>query len=386
MKTALVSVPTLISSAMLAGACGSGSGGEEQTIPRVAPNHIEVHSYANEPRAFEGVEGGTVLDDDEGWLYGPFLELKIEETGVVDAFDPPRAAPYRASDGHELVVTYFSEASWSGPPATPMGDERAPEVEGMVEAGDEATPLEGLHLSDAAIVTSVPAGDAPVLEVAHEGRSQAIDLLTGELVATSHGAWEPAAHHIRYRYEDTGQMLEGINPVAPTVEDVAVDLSIEWMARTPWLLDLGYAPDGRAWLIAGPNTPAMVGSGGGQIIETDDPYFNLRASEAFVLVDEAGTEIPAERYLMQQLLLGGGGMLVLEVPDSFTTGTLQVDVGAGTDWLTYGDEEPPSRLPFERRWETPPPADSVEIELVEGTTAPAAVYQTEPVGTHYSYD
>lgn len=378
-RRARAPLPALAFVAVLVAACGSGDGDGDDAVPRVAPDHVEVHSYARGPAEFEGVEGGNVLDDDEGWLFGPFLELKIEETGVVDVFEPPDRAAYQAAEDHELVVTYFSADSQFGA-LSPVGGEREPDIEGGVEVGGEATPLDDLHLGDAAIVTSVPAGETPMLEVVHEGRSQTVDLVTGELVDASDGGYVPASQHIRYRYSGTGRKLEGaVNPRATEQE---VEVSLEWMARTPWLPDRGYAPDGQAWLIAGPNTLPVDGMGGGTILDTDDLALGLRAGEVFVLEDEAGTEIPADRYLIQASAFPSG-LVVFEVPESFTTGSLRVDVGAGTVWAS-GD--PPTPVPWEHGWETPPPAESVEIELVEGTTAPAPVYETSTVDTHYVYD
>lgn len=321
------------------------------------PEVVEEDFAAFYPQDFFPVAGDAVED---GELVGPHFGLAIERVTVADALEHPtgreppdheeRPGNFRAPDGHQLVVAVLDWHLLAANQVIRSPDDTA-QLRIWIETGEHTVEMNALPDPAGIAVAAVRDGEDALLVVEDAGREQSISLRTGRRHLSIDGYYSIANQDLDYRYDAAGRAAIAVSLRIVEEGDVTVELDISSARRTPWDPGQGWAPSGRAWLRIMSSSPAGILTSHG---DPSDAYLGIaafRAETVFVLVDESGQETPA---VPAELNFTSSSVL-LDVPDTFTRGTLRIAPAAGTDFLVQGTY-----------WATPPPEDTVEIDLRTG--------------------
>lgn len=344
-RSAVSWVVVLCTATAVGGACG----GEDER--EAAPGLVEVSTLQTRSAFHEPAS-------DDSRLVGPNFEIAIDRVAVAESssdlfFDVPDRQRFRAPEGHELVAATLT--------ANPRLDpEEVPPAHVEVGQGEEMIDMPG---TGETIVAVVPQGDSARLLVRDLGRSQSIDLRTGERGSDAiDGFYTDVGQVLEHTYTGSAALppLIPFTPLPPPYGSIGsppvpaeVEITIDTVLRRPWLPgpDTGYAAVGRAWLAfeASLGVTGMLSSGCGAV-----PY--LQTELTFSLIDDAG------RQLRPQLGYVGdvpSSLVVFDVPADFTTGTLRIDPGASPILNALPVDTDPCA------WVTPPAAATIPLHLVE---------------------
>jgi hypothetical protein len=310
---------------------------------------------------FAPVDNTVNVPDNEGRLIGPRFDLEIDDVAVVGRLKSSSASPelpgsdsrprhFRAAPDHELLLVNFGGTDIvalddDGQP-TFFADDPEADLTTTVVVADSAVRLEEPPEPHGYLVVSVPRDADALLEVSDHGRRHSISLRTGERRATTEGFYTEATQELEEGYAGDGQVLV-TNGLVSRVDEATIELRLDRAERRPWLPGLGYARDGHAWLVVGPQPFDVLPT-----LRNTHPALRLDAAATFVLITTDGTETPA--LPTELTLLDTGAAVVFSVPETFRSGTIMIRPGAGSRWNLPG-----------YAWEAAPPDDSVAIDLVE---------------------
>jgi hypothetical protein len=216
---------------------------------------------------------------------------------------PPDPAPgtweratVRAGSGREFVI-----AKTDGRLSRPA-----------VRIGDKSYPL-GETEEDALLVVAVRPKVKLLLEVGDDGHRQALDLRTGRRYDKEPGRYETIVEQWNTTNRASAR-IGNYSWVRAGGKNYAIAVDSYVVKRLPWMQGRGYAPRGKAWLSASVAVPAVPSPGNDDRAEvTLDPARGLR-------IDGRGPIKGSYRHE------GYDYDFVVEVPASFTRGSLQMSV------------------------------------------------------------
>lgn len=299
---------------------------------------------------------GEVFPEDRGDLIGPHFEMRLSWRATAPAMTEgsvpaaPGLEPARAADGEELLLMAMAY------PHVQDGLEEAPTAELVIDGA--ATALERLTYVDndpefrggVILMASVPIGKPVALRVTDAGRTQTLDVRTGE-------RGEDA---IDLYYRDNTQELSTSRSVVAGVTTSE--------GHHPFELTVGYAPpagsepttvglrpfwdtwasDGRAWLLLPRPGAAIPGDASFYRLTVDDPtVFTLRLPDGTVLPAlPGGGTLDVSRDGLSTI--PSGPHVMFDVPGDFSEGVFVTSLGAA---LISDTDQPgtwsPAPAPFE---------------------------------------
>jgi hypothetical protein len=292
---------------------------------------------------------GDVFPEDRGELIGPHFEMKLSwrATGPAVTESP---GPARAADGEELVLVAMEY------PHVQEGLDEAPTAELVVDG--TATALERLTYVDndpefrggVIVMASVPTGKPVALRVSDAGRTQTLDVRTGDR--------GDDAIDLYYRNNtqemDTSRSLAtgvttpaGHRPFELAVGYAPPDGSMPTTAALTAFSDT-WAPDGRAWLVVPRPGAAIPGDASFYRLTVDDPtVFTLRLPDGTVLPAlPGGATLDVSRDRLSTI--PSGPHVLFDVPADFTEGVFVANLGTA---LISDVDQPgtwsPAPAPFE---------------------------------------
>jgi hypothetical protein len=277
--------------------------------------------------------------------------VKIAESSSDLFLDAAGRQRFRAPEGHQLVAAVLT-------PSSRFEADEVPTARVEVGQDDDAIDMPG---PGEAVVAVVPRGESARLVVGDLGRTQSIDLRTGERGDDAiEGFYTDVGQVVEHTYTGSGTLPPLIPPIAlpppyPPIESPPVasdvEIGIDAVLRRPWVPGAGYAADGRAWLMF--ETTVQVVPTGASVCGV---FLQLPAELTFTLVDEAGRQLRPQPGFVGEL---PSSVVVIDVPADFTTGTLRIDPGASP----LLDTPPVDMTPC--AWVTPPPAGTLALHLSE---------------------
>lgn len=191
---------------LLAAACTSPSNAANPSAsptptpsgPKVVPaDYVSVVSGKSD----DLVNGARTVSDRHNLLIGPHFAFEQEQVGTTRTLDALTATelglshPVKAAPGHELVVASFASSvrySWAVASGGDLpGSRRGPTRQRLVVRGN-ARKLPARVGHGSVVILSVPTGVHPRLRVRDAGRSQALDLRTGQRVHDALSSYFPS--------------------------------------------------------------------------------------------------------------------------------------------------------------------------------------------------
>jgi len=343
----------VIVAVLVAGLVGCTSGDDE--VPVVDPGSVqEVDTPFGVP--LEDIPDGMtgeVFPEDRGELIGPHFEMKLSwrATGpaLTESGVPAALGPARAPDGEELLLVAMEY------PHVQDGLDEAPTAELVVDG--TATALERLTYVDndpefrggVILMASVPIGRPVALRVTDAGRTQTLDVRTGDRgedaidlyyrnntqemdtsTSLTTGVTTPAGHH----------------PFELTVGYAPPDGSMPTTAALTAFSDT-WAPDGRAWLVVPRPGAAVRSDASFYRLTVDDPtVFTLRLPDGTVLPALPGGGLDVSRDALSTI--PSGPHVLFDVPADFSEGVFVTSLGAAP--ISDADQPgswSPAPAPFE---------------------------------------
>jgi hypothetical protein len=316
--------------ALVLATAACGGGGDDGPPPEAADlvmlyPSASVHAARDVLESVEWPEG-------QGTLRSPHADVAISELSVAGAYAPGMSddEAYGAADGHELLVATFDMADAGQIP----DQETAAQMSWAVAVGDRTEAIDPVASGDT-VVVSVPEGDAALLQITDEGRTQSLNLRTGVRGDDAvPGLNEPQpSQQLDHPYTGAGvaTVVEGMGP-APV--DVEVTLARAW--RSAWEPTAGWAAPGRAWLVAEVARASYA---------SDDSYVGTivigvgLGEGAFTITGPDGVPTPPAVPVTISGVDAFPSYLVFDVPEDATTATLTISPGdGGMAWV----EAPPS--------------------------------------------
>lgn len=372
---------------LLVCACGSG----DQTAQKTPTPHATLPpQQANSVEEFE-VSVGTLdpplqmdamaYDSGEGFLEGPYFALKLSWLATGPAMPETRPflasagdiEPRRAVDGQELLVIGVDAAIRTG--QWYPTEKASPQAELVV--GDRTTPLKKLPLppdaspldtnvDSAILVASVPKGAPVRLRVTDEGRTQTLDVRTGQHASDAiAGYYRPYLQKLRWNGDTSagisvqggldhfrvplGVGLEG------GLEPANIDKPTALLA--PYVPSKGWAPDGQAWLVV--PGPAVSGHMNidekppVKLVANDPATFRLRLPDGTELNGDGGPR-KIKTFLGH---LTDPRDVIFQVPADFHKGSYLIDLAKTQPLAEYRDATLPGS------WAPPPKTLEVPINV-----------------------
>lgn len=233
-------------------ACGTGRPGSPATAsPTPTGPTTASADYVYVSATTDQALSTTEVSGPHSFVIGPKFMLQVEDADATDSISAESAetlglaGAVHASQGHELVVTTFSGAPSYDAPIQPGG--KAPGGETSGKAPGEAVVVDGTvhELGQPArdggtLIVSVPKGHHPYLRITQGGRSQSVDLRTGQRAKDSLTPYYP------YRNLHAGEHPGHWDGAASSVTVRVAIGSIDAMI-SPFAPSTNWAADGKAW-------------------------------------------------------------------------------------------------------------------------------------------
>lgn len=239
-------------------ACGSGQPSSPPTVSptSVGPTTVPV-GYVYVSAQTDRELATTEVSGKRNFVIGPKFMLEVEDADATDSISAESAetlglaGAVHAAPGQEFVVTTFSGAPSYDAPIQPGG--RAPGGEAGEKAPREAVVVDGAahELSrpvrdGGTLIVSVPKGHHPSLRMTQGGRSQSVDLRTGQRVKDSLTPYYPyrnlhAGKHAGYW--DSAALSLTVRVAMPSIDAMISPFapSTSWAARGRvwWYVSVG---------------------------------------------------------------------------------------------------------------------------------------------------
>ncbi len=289
------------------------------------------------------------VDPAQAYLVGPHFtaalareatvrELTSSQLGELGVYviDLPNGSALRASPGHELLIV--EGASTVLPIQVTNG---TVDLATLVVNGKASRDLHGVALLQQStfLVANVPMGSTVLLAVTDAGRTQTLNLRTGEV-----GGLIPLLHPPLSGGVALRDIVHVSSPagVTPAGKGAYSELRIEADLHA-WDADRGWAAPGHGWLQVQASADVI-----------GEFQIQLDLAHSLTLRTAAGQALPFTGALTSQFLSAGGGQSVtqvFDVPDgtralaaSFVTrGTLSVNGKTGT-WQRYADPDSSGKI------------------------------------------
>lgn len=257
----------------------------------------------------------------------------------------------QAAPGHEFIAAYAQPGTTAQFRAEP--DDRVTAVV-VVNGTARAVPRDVLT-NFKGLLVSVPKGLSATLRVTDDGRTQSYDLRAGKRGPDAIAGYYQR-QELNISSNDAGYTGTGTCPDVPYILNVTLPCSvrIEFLLDTdsfslqPWLPALGWARNGRTWLLVTNVTylpdpaPVTIAPGGGS--------FTPEASKTFTVRLPDGTSTGVMPQTAATFGTSQPAALAFSVPAGFTQGTLLVH----PDGKLIVTGEP-------SHWSTPPPVKRIPL-------------------------
>ncbi|MFL6120063.1 hypothetical protein [Actinophytocola sp.] len=280
--------------------------------------------------------GGRQLDSARARLTGPhftvgFTSLEITTTAGID---------YRAADGYELLRLSPVLATTASAPTEDVGAE--------VVVDGRAHRIDAGKVAAGGLTVSVRKGHTATLRITDEGRTQSLDLRTGERGRDAIPGYYPRVT-LSWPDDDYHEIGKTTSGGCRRQTNLTALFFPTESAVEPWTPELGWAKPGRGWLAISYSSivaPITVPADPRNIADlaacTDLLNFTWDLARSVAVRTADGEAAPTR---VEDV--GGHGAFVFDVPLSTRTATLLVHP-AGT--YDAGDGRP---HPVE--WSEPPP-------------------------------
>lgn len=258
----------------------------------------------------------------------------------------------QAATGDEFIAVYAESGSLAQ--FRTESDDHVTAV--VVVNGSARTVPKAVLTGFKGLLVSVPKDATATLRVTDDGRTQSFDLRAGKRGPDAiSGYYRP--QEVNIPTGDSGYAGVGNCPDVPYIMGVTLPCSVRVQfiftdfsfSLQPWLPVLGWAKNGRIWLLVnnlsylpGPS-PVTIAPGGGS--------FTLEASKSFTVRLPDGTSVP--------IAPGTGDFstpqpsaLAFSVPADFTRGTLLIHPNG--QLIVTGEPD---------RWTTPPPVMRIPLTV-----------------------
>lgn len=332
-------------------------GDNAHPLPTAAANLVAALDAGPDEAITASDDQVKMISKAAGLFAGPHFDwqfglVQVTDLTPVSGYDGELAA---AAPGDEFIAIYADPGTRAQFQAEP-GDHLTAAV--LVNGSARAVPKQVLTDFEG-LVISVPKGATATLRVTDDGRTQSYDLRAGKRGPDAIGGYSRSQHVTPSG--DAGYTGDGTCPdvLVPYIGalpcSVHIDLLIEneSFSLQPWLPVLGWAKNGRAWLLIGSVTnlpdapPITIAPGGGS--------FTLEATKTFTVRLPDGTSIglvPQSAAAYGSSSSTDGASLVFDVPASFTAGTLLIH----PDGKLIVTGQP-------GHWSQPPPVKPVPLTL-----------------------
>jgi hypothetical protein len=259
----------------------------------------------------------------------------------------------QAANGDEFIAIY-AESGAIAQFRTESDDHVTAVV--VVNATARAVPKDALAHFDGLLV-SVPKGATATLRVTDDGRTQTYDLRAGKRGPDAiSGYYRP--QDVNIPSGDAGYTGVGNCPDVPYIMGVTLPCSVRVefiftdfsVSLQPWLPVLGWAKNGRTWLLINnvsylrDPSPVTIAPGGGS--------FTLEASKSFTVHLPDGTSVPVVPGTGDFSSTTQPAALAFSVPAGFTQGTLLIHPDG--QLIVTGQPD---------HWTTPPPVERILLTV-----------------------
>ncbi|MEU1618734.1 serine/threonine-protein kinase [Streptomyces sp. NPDC005722] len=238
------------------GTVAAGAGTVAYKILR--PPRVEANWYGGVQRGLTMNLPASVRD---GTLIGPHFSLRVRGIAVTEELSELGAAALRlykarhAAEGQEFVVVTFAEVEDATPWRRGLTETSQKKVSLTVETGGRArlvstypSGLDNETVGPATLALSVPKGAPVTLRVTDEGRTQSMDLRTGERGGDAVAAYYRPLPKLKVTAEDYEAFglvsLVNSRPVRMGVRFAETEAYVG-----PWVRPGGWARPGRWWLM-----------------------------------------------------------------------------------------------------------------------------------------
>jgi hypothetical protein len=282
-------------------------------VDRAAVQSADFTALVDQPPSRTPSATGKSLDQDAASLLGPHFGARYywAETNTHDL-----SGKYRAAAKHEFLIL-LGDRGMSGTYPVEPDDQ----VTAAVMVDGTSRPL--AKVPTWGLVVSVPVGHKATLTVTDAGRTQSLDVRTGNREA------DAIAGYYRPRHLETSIREYKANGVAAanghTVDLlISVDFYMASVSVQPWIPRYGWAPDGRAWLeMASVVVDVRVASHS----RSDNLFaYVMRHStdfpKTFTIAVGGAFEVAAKPGTADGIFVTS--RIVFDVPAGFSTGTLGI--------------------------------------------------------------
>jgi hypothetical protein len=293
------------------------------TLPADYAGHAPVLNLTEgDLPGMEMIEGGVRV------LQGPHFMYAFVGWAVVKGELPPVVCEAlnldggaKPAPGHEFVVLQ-SHAKWHIPARLDDSGGGPERVELIAGKTTRPSPTD-LSIIEGALVVSVPVGERAALRVTDEGRTQTLDLRTGEREKDAVPGYYPIRRGEFSETPGDGDHFmvrvsgRGASGIPAGKRFVGLHLGELEATLQPWVEGRGWAPSGKLWLVADFGLTASPVPGVNETI-----LWNLKPA-GFRLSGPNGATIAADgEPVLTDALSSGAGRLTAAVPESLKSTTL----------------------------------------------------------------
>lgn len=253
-RSAVLGVLVVLSLGALT-ACGGGKPATSASSPSASPTPTGPKTAPADYVAAVDQSDTTLMSsavsDEHNFVIGPKFMLETQYAGVVTEIPDTSAetlglpGALKPAAGHEFVVTTFSSSTTYSQTVVAGGE--LPGGSPSTVDPDEAVVVDGkVHelstsVSGGTLIVSVPTGHKAYLRLTQGGRSQSVDLRTGQRVSDSLTPYYPYQHMHRGKMADHWDGTAFPVGVRVAVTSVGGELS-------PFAPKAGWAAKGKAWI------------------------------------------------------------------------------------------------------------------------------------------
>jgi hypothetical protein len=324
-------------------------------LPTASPNLVAPLTASPDEVVTDPGDQVTSLSKSAGAFSGPHFSWQF---GLVQVTSTTPESGYdgrmeQAAPGDEFIAVYAQPGTLAA-----FRTESGDKVSAVVAVNGAARALPGDVLTHSeGLLVSVPKGGTATLRVTDDGRTQSYDLRAGKRGPDAiPGYYRPQA----VTMPSSGADYTGVGtcPDVPYIMGVTLPCSvrIEFLLETdsaslqPWLPVLGWAKNGRTWLLISdvsylPDpTPVTIAPGGGK--------FTPHASKSFSVRLPDGTSAGLVPGTDNDFTSTQPAVLTFDVPADFTKGTLLIHPDGRL--IVTGEPD---------HWSTPPPVKRIPLTV-----------------------